>query len=291
MASNEMAVDRFNVRKLYPTKPGALEWFSNWNNPNRIVLTNNTDPHNPRFGVTCAKNKGLYIGGGVAKWKHLQNSPRMYVRGYWLNTEQTIYIRVPSDSNVTSIQLRSRSNHHGYDDLPYRDMQVDPETGSDSISCGFGGYVVKWGEDALDFCSIELEYIHGVYKRHIIDVNDFVIPKGKWVGFKSVTRNVENNTKVKVEGWTNRDVFYQANWKKTIEWTFDGTNAPATQGTLDDHPNHISLCTGKRDNIAPDINASNHQKWMKPSYWNWVRINDPENVEMKYYSIREITSG
>ena len=290
MANSDMAVDRFNVRKIYPTKEGARVWYSNWQTTRR-VQTNDFDPHNPSFGVTCAnhsQDRGLYIGGGVAKWKKRENSPRMWVKGYWLNTEQTIYVKV--NTNASSIQLRSRSNHHGPDKLPYRQMQIDPVTGSDSISCGFGGYVIKWGEDQLDFCSIELEYLHGLYKRHIVDV-DIDIPKGKWIGFKGVTRNVENNTKMKLEGWTNLNPFYQANWKKTIEFTFDGTNAPATQSTLDSHTDEISLCTGKRDNIAPNINASTHQFYNKPAYWNWVRINDAENVDMKYYSIREITAG
>ena len=50
-----------------------------------------------------------------------------------------------------------------YNYLPYPDVGYQPTSdgGREINSCGFGNYLVKWGEKQLDFVSVELEIIHG----------------------------------------------------------------------------------------------------------------------------------
>ena len=265
-------------------KFGIKEWFADWDK-DRIVNRNSFDPYDSGFGL--ANGTGLMIEEGNARIRAFNSSHRLYVKGPWLNTEQTIYIRINYDGTASSIQLRSRSNHYGIKKLPYTDVGYIPKpdsSGREIMTCGFGNYLVKWGEKQLDFISIELEIIHGLYRRHLID-RPFVIPKNKYIGFKTVTRTVLND-QVKVEGYNNLDVSSQSSWEKTIEFLFDGTNAAVTDSTLAKHQPYLDYCKDKGDKISGDLN--NHQIWNKPSYWNWIRINNAENIDLKYYSVREI---
>jgi hypothetical protein len=276
-------VDRFGIKQFYPTKENGLEWFADWDK-GRTVNHNSFDPYDSRFGL--ANGTGLIIGDGKAKIRAFNSSHRLFVKGPWLNTEQTIYIKILAHGKASSIQLRSRSNHHGIHYLPYRDVGYlpKPNGGREINTCGFGNYLVKWGEKELDFVSIELEIMHALYRRHL-RYTPFVIPKDKYIGFKTVTRTVQNG-QVKLEGYNNLDVSSQSNWKKTIEFLFDGTNAAVTDSTLAEHEPWLDYCKHKGDKISGNLN--NHQLWNKPSYWNWIRITNAENIDLKYYSVREI---
>src|SRR5438093_9618141 len=96
------SVDEFGIGQFYPTKEKGLEWFANWDKE-RTVERNSFDPYDSRFGL--ANGTGLIIGDGKATIRAFNASHRLFVRGPWLNTEQTIYIRINSDGSASSIQL------------------------------------------------------------------------------------------------------------------------------------------------------------------------------------------
>jgi hypothetical protein len=277
------SVDKFGIKKFYPTKENGLEWFADWDK-DRTLESKSFDPYDYRFAL--GSGTGLIIGDGKARIGAFHGGHRLYVKGPWLNTEQTIYIKVLPNGRATSIQLRSRSNHHGILYLPYADIGfiIKPDGETETLTCGFGNYLVKWGEKKLDFVSIEIEIIHPLYRKHLLD-KPFDIPEGIYVGYKTVTRTLQNG-QVKLEGYNNLDVSSQSNWKKTIEFLFDGKNAPVDNQTLTEHQEWLDFCKDKGDKISGDLN--NHQIWNKPSSWNWIRINNAENIDLKYYSVREI---
>jgi hypothetical protein len=276
------SVDKFGIKEFYPTKYNGLKWYADWDKT-RIIKGNIFDQLDSRFGVTTGTgtDQGLYVGDGKAKLKALDSSPRLFVKGPWLNTEQTVYIKILDTGKASGIQLRSRSNHHGVQDLPYPDMGVDPATGKKEISCGFGNYEAQW---ATTYCTIELEIIHGLYNRDLPKV-PFTMPKEKYIGFKTATRTLKNGN-VKFEVYNNMDTTSQSNWQKVLEFTFNGTNAALTESNLQEHKAYLDYCINRGDKISGDSN--NHQIWNKPSYWNWIRINNAENIDLKYYSVREI---
>lgn len=291
---NEMAVDKFGVKKFFRSKTGSRNFYADWNTT-RTISTNGEDTVNtdPQLQVTCNANP-LRIGGGIAEWREFQDSARMYVnRGssssQWLNTEQTIYIYNPSETPSRSFQLRFRANHHGADNSPYGKVG--------DVSCGFGNYLIKFGENLGDkLVSIEMEYIHGMYKRHIHDVT-IDLPKDKWIGLKGILRNIDE-THIRLTGYINLSVGSQENWRKRIEWTFgsDETNSDLTQATFDQEESsdsRITICTSGTppgDGIAQPTLAGMISKklFRKPAYWNWFRVEECQNFKMKYYSIREI---
>lgn len=277
------AVDKFGIKEFYPTKQNGLEWFADWDK-DRTVANNSFDPYDNKFGL--GSGKGLIIGEGIARIRSFDGSHRLFVKGPWLNTEQTVYIKVLPNGTASSIQLRSRSNHHGIQYLPYPDVgySVNSDSTIELNSCGFGNYIVKWGQIQLDFVSIELELMHPIYSRGLI-VEPFTMPKNEYIGFKTVTRTLQNGL-VKLEGYNNLDVSSQSNWIKTIEYLFNGANAAVPDSTLVGHLSSLDFCKDKGDKISGDLN--NHQIWNKPSYWNWIRINNAVNVDLKNYSVREI---
>ena len=104
------ALDKFGIKEFYPTKENGLEWFADWDK-DRTVAYNSFDPYDYNFGL--GSGTGLIIGDGIASIRSFHGSHRLFVKGPWLNTEQTVYIRVLPNGTASSIQLRSRSNHHG----------------------------------------------------------------------------------------------------------------------------------------------------------------------------------
>ena len=291
---NDMvATDRFGVKKFFRTKPGATNFYSDWGGSTRTISSNGEDSVDPRLQATCTNV--LTIGGGIAQWKGPESSARMYVnRGsqtsQWLNTEQTLYVYNPSDTPSRSFQLRFRANHHGADVMPYGKVG--------DVSCGFGNYLIKFGETLGDnLVSIEMEYIHGMYKRHVKDIA-MTLPYDKWVGIKGICRNTDSGH-IKLSGYVNLNVSSQSNWKKVIEWLFSlsETNSDLTQATYDQEEasdQRITVCTSGTppgDGIAQPTLAGMIAKkiFNRPGYWNWFRTEDCENFKMKYYSVREIS--
>jgi hypothetical protein len=256
------ALDKFGVLKLYPTKTGGLEWFSDkWKNgQSRTLQEGNTDPYDSRFSWSCGQpNVGFKIvGDGQAYVTSYTDSARLFVNGPWINTEMTIYMK---GRNMSDIQLRSRSNHQK--------------------ECGFGNYLVKY-HNVNKKASVEVEPLHPIYQRHLGEVPFNGFSLDKWIGFKQITRTVENN-KVKVEGYMNLSESSQNNWKKLTEYTFDGTN---TNIILVDYEPYRQASIDKGDMTANDINKG--CLFLPCGQHCWVRINKSNQTRLKWFSVREI---
>jgi len=265
-------LDQFGLNMLFPTKVGALEWFNKWDTGSSRNITNAFDTgFDSEFGVTSAPGATI-VGDGTAKIETLGNV-RLFVHGPWTNTEQTVQIKI--DTALTSFELRGRSNHHGVNDLPY-----GMESSSPQISCGFGGYDTNFvlNEDAT---RQSVEVIHDCYQRNLDQGTSIgQNPGDGWVGYKQVIRSV-GTAGVRVEGWINRNVADQTDWVKTHDFTYDGanTNPDATE------PN-VTTCLALGDSISGDLVANS--KWLNASYWTWIRTFSAENVNFRYWSVREI---
>jgi len=265
--------DIFGVDKFYPSV--GREWFSTaWaNGKKRTLQDNQFDPDDSRFGYT--NGNGFVINGdGTASVPKIAPSHRIYVDGPWLNTEATCYLKIKG-TPPASFQMRSRSNHHGVKGLPYGLLPND-------ISCGFGNYEVAWTVNQ-GIVACELEIIHDLYVRHIAE-KPSQVPLNVWVGFKQITRTMGGN-KVKLEAWMLRDVGGH-NWTKETEFVFDGTNSPCSSATMSTFSNNLSICKDKGDKISSTLNQ--HQVWLTPAKWCWIRMNEAANMDLKYYSVREI---
>lgn len=270
-------LDIFGIKQFYKTKLNGKVWTSVlWNNAHvRSLAQDQFDPDDPELGYHRGSGAATMDidGAGMATFATLSTSHRVFVNGPWLNTEETVYARIRTDAS--SIQLRSRNNHHGVQDLPYGLESTSPE-----ISCGFGTYEVAW----LPHQSIaqnEVEVIHDLYVRELDRKSIAPIANNVWVGYKQITRTV-NNTVV-VQGWTNRDITKQSVWIKETEFTYTGTNVHVDPTG---HEINVSTCINKGDHVSGDLDKNT--LWLQGSKWCWIRINDGDDVDLKFYSIREI---
>ena len=259
--------DKYGIKQLFPSV--GLEWFNTWDNNQRRKLgkTVEQDPYDSRFSVTSGSPNSdiTIIGDGSAQFRSSVpvSNIRLWVQGPWTNTEMTVFtkkIRLQRD-----IQLRSRSNHL-QSGVPYQ--------------CVFGDYLVNYnGTDGN--VNISCEPMHPIYKKYIIKKPFTDFPNNEYVGFKQVTRTVDNN-KVKVEGYYNTGD--KTLWSKLIEYTFDGTlQAPIL---TKEEEQYRQKCIDKGDKVANDLRKS--MLWLKEGKYCWLRLNESTGWNMRYFSVREI---
>jgi len=79
------SLDKFGIKKFYPTKENGLKWFDDWDE-DRTVHRNSFDGHDHKFGL--ANGNGLIIGDGKASIRAFNTSHRLFVKGPWLNTNR-----------------------------------------------------------------------------------------------------------------------------------------------------------------------------------------------------------
>ena len=272
--------DVFGVRKIFPTKSGGTEWFSSlWSNGHsRDVGPNGFDSDDPNFGYLDEQpvpNPITINGDGTCSLNnHASGGHRMFVKGTWTNTEQTIYFKLRTGGvNPTNLDLRSRSNHHGANYEPYGYDAVN------DISCGFGNYMIKWDRVANRARNL-IEVVHAFYGT--VSGFDCTFPTvNTWCGFKQITRTV--GTTVVDQGYINYDINNQNAWTKVAEFIYTGSNVTIDTSALGAE---IAACTSAGDSIAGDVN--NHTFWPNPGHWCWCRIDGGQNMDLKFYSVREI---
>ena len=186
----------FGITELYPTIGGGKEWFCNWQSGGlRYINYNAYDATDSDFGFLIGgSHDHLRVSCGVCKIKEYSMN-RLFVNGPWTNTEMTIYVKV-KDASTTSIQMRSRANHFGVGLEPYASdaqyVNPGPLGVEDVMSCGFGNYLVRWGQThPINFCDVGLEIIHNVYNTGLANAA-FTMTNDVYIGYKQVTRTLAN---------------------------------------------------------------------------------------------------
>jgi len=287
-----LTTDVFGVTELYPTTGGGKEWFSNWDGGLRYVNNDSYDPSDTDFGVIIGQTHSgtkPCLKCGECKIRQF-GEYRLYADGPWTNTEMTVFVKV-KDTTTSSIQMRSRSNHFGVQLEPFSgtNLYVDPNPQGvpDYMSCGFGNYFVRWGQNVvpIDFADVGIEIIHELYKTGLGGAASFTMTNDVWIGYKQITRTLANGH-VLVEGWNNMSGD-KTTWTETTEFEFDGTNATIDNTTLSFWSSFTSYCTGKGDNLCPTVN--DHQIFTGSGKWCWLRLNSASKMDLKYFSVREIT--
>jgi len=231
--SSSGTLDQFGVKEIYPTKAGGEQWFMNMNDPNH---DNRTDPQ-----TTLTKNAD-------GSWKVTSNAVRFNVftssgyhhdliatlnqgqlaaKGYmqspndWKNIEMTGYVKFNKGDTSDGFTWYARGGHH---------------TGS-GFPLGCEGTSIK---EELDFAGTtrfekEQWHVHYVFTPHKPATDPI---QGKWVGYKAVMYNIEQNGTIVVKEEIWLDPNNNGNWVKVNEFTDAG--GFGDQG-------HV--CGGKSDQI------------------------------------------
>lgn len=175
-------LDKFGIMEIYSTKLGGREWFIDMNKPTE-------DPgFNPGSNITRQLDGSWQINGRVENGTYV-GEVRMEVKRLpgseeWKNVEMTGYAKIvpssnPNDSLVWSIR-GGRHNH--------------------TIPCE--GTALKGEIDVNGTVSWTKEIWHtGGYtnKRAETQVTEPII--GRWIGWKVVVYNMNNDTAVKMESY------------------------------------------------------------------------------------------
>ncbi len=221
--------DEFGVSMIYPTKAGGETW------------TLSADPtSDPRFDPqqSIEQNED-------GSWKMLSDKVRMNVatstgydpaaivtdrgviaeRGYmqapndWTNVEMTGYVRVNEAPEVDNFAWYTRGGRHN---------DANPCEGS-----SYKGGLHYDGQMRVEKESWHVSYDQGPYEQATSSI------VGRWVGFKTVMRNIEVNgaPAVKIELWLD-DAGDGTSWAKTYELVDDGTmgGESSTCGGVDGMP-------------------------------------------------------
>jgi hypothetical protein len=255
----DAGTDSFGIKKIYPTKADGEEWFMDMNDgkdPRSIPpsLSKNSDGS---FKVTSTKVRyGTFTSSGYDddKIETLDHS-RIAEKGYmqspndWRDVELTGYVKVNSGDPDENFAWYARGGRH---------------TGSGSPEgCEGVAYKADLGYDGrVRFAKEQwhVSYVFTDHKRAMSSIED------KWVGFKGIMYNIEENgaTAVKMEIWLDKN--NDGNWVKVDE--------NIDRGGWGDQGEE---CGGEDDQIIT---------WGGPvATFRW---DGATNVDIKNFSVREI---
>jgi hypothetical protein len=259
-------LDKFGIKKLYPTVSGGNEWFVNMADPYSDPLLKN------RETLTKQSDGSWQVSGGSNGQVRLEAwSPE---NKKWLNVEITEYAKIVSGSNEL-LQLYSRGGHH---------TSSNECLGSAIKARLYGDGEARWVK----------EVNHPAYtsNRGAMQATDDPL-KGRWIGFKAVIYNfVENGkTYVRMESYIDDDVTdsngnlkIANNWKlasvvqdkggwSTSDSDFNAACAPLNKDSTQQYRQRDEIINTSGGTSTQNIAAFRSDNLT----WNW-----------KYLSVREI---
>ena len=190
--------DKFGIKEIYPTRPDGREWFLNSEDPRSDGI----------FYITSDKNITKQSDGS---WLINSSEVRMNVDtppgvSVWKNVEITGYARILSviDSNKENdLAWFARSGIHS---------NKSPCEGTGLIGGIHTDGTVEWKKEIL----FREGYTDGRARAKV--VVDPII--GRWIGWKVVMYNINNNSAVKMESYIdNKNTNY---WVQVTNLTDNG---------------------------------------------------------------------
>jgi hypothetical protein len=204
----QVAIDKFEIKEIYPTKQGGREWHINMDNPKE----------EPTF--TIVSNIPI-TRSGDGSWFIANPAIRMSVitspgSEPWKNVEMTGYVKIDStrtrsffgsnneESDSTSdIDWRARGGRHN-NDVPCEGTALNGGIYVDST--------VAWKK--------EIWHTGGYTDARGIGKATANSVLGRWIGWKVVMYNINNNQAVKMESYL--DDKNDNNWKKVSDIVDNG---------------------------------------------------------------------
>lgn len=215
-SSNKVGKDAFGINEIYPTKDGGREWYINMNNPyldrsfsitSDIPITKSKDDINAWFINNSQIRININTPDGKPEWKNIEMTGYVKVKSILKNP--TINDNGPKntgneESVSTDLTWRARGGPHN-DRVPCEGTAlnsginiIDKKASWKKEIWHTGGYTDSRGESQ----STEKPFV------------------GRWIGWKAIMYNINNNTSVKMESYI--DDNNDNNWKKVNEVIDDG---------------------------------------------------------------------
>jgi hypothetical protein len=274
--NNTVVVDKFGIREIYPTKPlGGREWYVNMSfplndksfylsgggeNTNSSAITNVTSSNSQLI----KQADGSYQVHGVRKIGKYDFSVRMNVNTsdtdsahWWKNVELTGYVKVISaNASDASIDWYARGRMH-----------------TSQSPCEGMAYHAGLQTDGTVFWQKEIWHTGG-YTGSRSNLNATHSILGKWIGFKAIMSNVDNDSAVRMETYLDDNA--TNHWRKVMDTIDNGgwhANAPddlfysANCGRSKDYVilNAGPIATYRSDNIIWDFKDLSIREIQAPS--------------------------
>jgi len=251
------AVDKFGVGEIYPTQSGGTQWYVNMSDPRSDPYFKNID----KIQFLMQPDGSWQVNSTDGQIRMEAWSPENHK---WLNVEITEYAKITSSSNDL-LQMYSRGGRHVYS---------DPCIGSAYKARLYGDGTATWIK----------EVTFPAYTEERGKVQATTKPlDGRWVGFKAVIYNIEDNGKtyVRMESYiddevtdANGNLEIKNNWKLTSVVVDNG-------GWSTNNDDFDSKCGVTRDAILALPGGSPTQNIVA---WR----TDETTWDFKYLSAREI---
>jgi hypothetical protein len=272
--NNKDAVDKFGITEIYPTKPdGGREWYINMNSPlndNSFFLSGGTEKTNSSSANATSSNgqiikqpDGSYQVYGVRKKGKYDFSVRMNVNSsdneqWWKNVEMTGYAKVVSTiSSDAALDWYTRGGLH-----------------ISSSPCEGVAYHSGLRADGSVFWQKEIWHTGGYTGfRSYVPATHLLL--GRWVGFKAIMFNINNDSAVRLQIYLDDNA--TNHWKKVADvidnggWYADTPNDLFYSANCGRSKDYIILNAGpiatfRSDNMIWDFKDLSIREIQAPSY-------------------------
>jgi hypothetical protein len=248
--------DSFGIREIYPTVQGGREWFMNMQNPfEDEIVSSNSD-------IALDQQSD-------GSWKVNSSKVRIRVettqgQEEWKNVEMTGYVKIISSISTTnpnefSDQEDEREDEDSID--PHLTWRARGGRHNDMVPCeGTALNGALYSEGKITWKK-EIWHTGGYTDaRGVSHIPNSII--NKWIGWKAVMYNINNNSAVKMESYL--DINADNNWIKVSEvednggWYADASDEifySADCGRKKDHiiTNSGPIATFRADNLIFDF--------------------------------------
>jgi hypothetical protein len=273
--ANKSLADKFGINEIYPSKTGGgREWYVNMSSPvndknfylsggGENTNTSSTSNANSSNGQLIKQSDGSYQVYGVRKLGKYDFTVRMNVNTSdttqrWKNVEMTGYVKIiSSNASDASIDWYARGRLH-----------------TSQSPCEGVAYHAGLQVDGTVFWQKEIWHTGGyTNSRSNLHATHSIL--GKWIGFKAIMNNVDNNSGVRMETYLDDNA--TNHWRKVMDTTDNGgwyANAPndlfysANCGRSKDYVilNAGPIATFRSDNVIWDFKNLSIREIMAPPY-------------------------
>jgi hypothetical protein len=209
--------DLFGIDEIYPTKEGGREWYIDMANPFSDDLFSNTfDRHLIRQGDGSWRMAGSAVRLNVGTPSNAEDWKNVEITGYAKVIEST-----PSDSfsNSDIADDSSSGDHEEEDFTSDLDWRARGGRHNDEQPCEGTAYTGTIDIDGNVRWKKEIWHTGGYSDARAVEkVTDPII--GRWIGWKVVIYNIDNNTAVKLESYL--DDKNNDEWRKVSDLIDDG---------------------------------------------------------------------
>lgn len=204
----QVAINKFEIKEIYPTKQGGRVWHINMDNPKE----------DPIF--TIVSNIQI-TRSGDGSWFIANSAIRMSVitspgSEPWKNVEMTGYVKIDSTRTIRSFFGSNNEESDSTSDIDWRARggRHNNDVPCEGTALNGGIYVdgtVAWKK--------EIWHTGGYTDaRGIEKATNSIL--GRWIGWKVVMYNINNNQAVKMESYL--DDKNDNNWKKVSDVVDNG---------------------------------------------------------------------